>query len=215
MNRWLMGWLMLLLSASAWSQDGMVLLERFVKDTRTGQANFTQTVTAPARDGQPSRIKTSSGRFEFSRPARFRFTYSRPFEQLIVADGQTLWLHDVDLNQVTARKQADVLGSTPAVLFASANDLKSLQADFQLRADGERDGLTWVQATPKSRDGSVQVIRAGLQASPRGVLLSVLEIDDSLGQKSVMRFADMQINLTLPSSTFRFQPPPGADVLRP
>ncbi len=215
MSRWLAGLLALLLSAPAWSEDGLVLLERFVKDTRTGQSSFTQSVTAPARDGQPSRVKTSSGRFEFSRPARFRFTYSRPFEQMIVADGQTLWLHDVDLNQVTARKQADVLGSTPAALFASASDLQSLQADFELRDDGQRDGLTWVRATPKSRDGSVQVVRAGLQTSARGVVLSVLEIDDSLGQKSVMRFPDMQVNLTLPTSTFRFQPPPGADVLRP
>lgn len=214
MKRWLVG-LLALAATAAWSQDGLVLLERFVKDTRSGQASFTQTVTAPPRDGQALRVKTSSGRFEFSRPARFRFSYTRPFEQLIVADGQTLWLHDVDLNQVTARKQAEVLGSTPAALFAAASDLQSLLADFDLRADGERDGLSWVQATPKSRDGSVQVVRAGLQMGPRGVVLSVLEIDDGLGQKSVMRFSDVQVNLTLPASTFRFQPPPGADVLRP
>ena len=95
--------------------SGLDSLENFVKSAKTGRAEFTQVVTGPARDGQAARNKTSSGTFEFSRPNRFRFDYRKPFEQAIVADGQTLWLHDVDLNQVTARKQSQVLSSTPAV----------------------------------------------------------------------------------------------------
>jgi outer membrane lipoprotein carrier protein len=87
---------------------GMESLENFVKSARSGRAEFTQVVTAPAREGQAARSKTSSGTFEFSRPNRFRFNYKKPFEQTIVADGQTLWLHDIDLNQVTSRKQAQV-----------------------------------------------------------------------------------------------------------
>ena len=116
-------------SVSAWA-DGLQALEAFVKNTRTGRAEFTQVVTAPLREGQTTaRSKTSSGSFEFQRPAHFRFLYRKPFEQTLVADGQTVWLYDVDLNQVTARKQAQVLGSTPAALLASAPDLKALQAD--------------------------------------------------------------------------------------
>ena len=109
---------------------GLESLELFVKTVKTGRADFTQVVTSPAKEGQAPRVKTSSGTFEFSRPHRFKFIYSKPFEQSIVADGQTLWLYDADLNQVTARKQSQVLGSTPAALIAAAPDLRALQADF-------------------------------------------------------------------------------------
>ena len=93
--------------------DGVDLLAQFVKQTRSGRADFTQVVTSPSRAGQAPRSKTSSGSFEFQRPGKFRFDYRKPFLQTLLADGQTLWLHDVDLNQVTARKQQQVLGSTP------------------------------------------------------------------------------------------------------
>jgi len=103
----------------------------FIKGVKSGKAEFSQVVTAPAKEGQVARSKVSSGTFEFLRPGRFKFTYKKPFEQTIVADGQTLWLYDVDLNQVTARKQAQALGSTPAALIASSADIKALQADFK------------------------------------------------------------------------------------
>src|SRR3954447_16641342 len=94
--------------AAAAHADGLFSLENFVKTARSGRADFTQVVTAPARQGEAARTKTSTGTFEFSRPSRFRFEYRKPFAQTLVADGQTLWMHDVDLNQVTARKQAQV-----------------------------------------------------------------------------------------------------------
>ena len=102
-----------LISSLAWA-DGLALLEQFVRQVHSARSEFKQTVTAPPRDGQAARTKTSTGTFEFSRPNRFRFVYRKPFDQTIVADGQTLWLFDADLNQVTARNQAQVLGSTPA-----------------------------------------------------------------------------------------------------
>jgi len=107
----------LALSAHA---SGLDSLEQFVKSAKSGRAEFTQVVTSPPRDGQTVRSKTSSGTFEFARPNRFRFNYKKPFEQIIVADGQTLWLYDADLKQVTTRKQSDALGATPAALIASA-----------------------------------------------------------------------------------------------
>ncbi len=181
-----------------------------MKTVKTGHADFTQVVTAPAKDGQAPRAKTSSGTFEFARPNRFRFVYKKPFEQSIVADGQTLWLYDVDLNQVTARKQAQALGSTPAALIASAADLKALQADFTLAAAPDQDGLEWVQATPKAKDSSLQSVRVGF----KGEALAVLEILDSFGQKSVMRFSALQANAALDPASFQFKPPAGADVIR-
>src|SRR3954468_16038606 len=84
----------------------MESLENFVRTAKSGRAEFTQVVTAPPRDGQPARTKSSSGTFEFQRPSHFRFEYRKPFDQTIVADGQTLWLYDKDLNQVTQRRQA-------------------------------------------------------------------------------------------------------------
>jgi len=190
--------------------DGLESLENFVRGVNAGRADFTQTVTAPAKSGQVARSKTSSGTFEFLRPNRFRFVYKKPFEQTIVADGQTLWLHDVDLNQVTARSQAQVLGSTPAALIAAAPDLKALQGEYTLQAAPEKDGMQWVLATPKAKEGQLQSVRVGF----RGNDLAVLEILDSFGQKSVLVFGPLDVSKPLRAADFQFKPPAGADVLR-
>lgn len=202
--------LVLGLAAFTAHAGGLEALENFVKTARSGRADFTQVVTAPAREGQTARSKTSSGTFEFSRPNRFRFEYRKPFQQTIVADGQTLWLHDVDLNQVTARRQDQVLGSTPAALIAAAPDLDSLRRDFNLEPAPDRDGLQWVQATPKAREGQLNHVRIGF----RGNELAVLEILDSFGQRSVMTFNQLQLNTPAPAGAFAFKPPQGADVVR-
>ena len=189
---------------------GLESLETFVRTAKTGRADFTQVVTPPAREGQAARSKTSSGSFEFSRPNRFRFEYRKPFAQTIVADGQTLWLHDVDLNQVTARKQAQVLGTTPAALIASAPDLASLRKDFNLEAAPDRDGLQWVVATPKVKEGQVNSVRIGF----RGDQLAALDILDGFGQRSVMTFSNLQVNAPVSADAFQFKPPQGADLVR-
>jgi outer membrane lipoprotein carrier protein len=198
------------MAAFAAQASGLEALENFVRTAKTGRAEFTQVVTAPAREGQAARSKTSSGSFEFSRPSRFRFDYRKPFQQTIVADGQTLWLYDADLNQVTARKQDQVLGSTPAALIAAAPDLGALRRDFNLEAAPDRDGLQWVQATPKNREGQLNQVRIAF----RGNDLALLEILDSFGQKSVMTFNQLQLNTPVPAGSFDFKPPKGADVVR-
>ena len=197
-------------SAACAQASGLDSLEQFVKTAKTGRAEFTQVVTAPAKDGQVARSKTSSGSFEFARPNHFRFIYRKPFEQTIVADGQTLWLYDVDLNQVAARKQSTALASSPAAVIASAADLKALQADFNLAAAPEKDGLEWVQVSPKAKDGLLQSVRVGF----KGAELSVLEIVDSFGQHSVMRFDGMRTNTPMDASAFQFKPPAGADLVQ-
>ncbi len=196
-------------SMNTWA-SGLESLESFVKLVKTGRADFTQVVTAPGRDGQAARAKTSTGTFEFARPSRFKFIYKKPFEQSIVADGQTLWLYDVDLNQVTARKQSQVLGATPAALIASAADLRALQADFTLTNAPDKDGQEWVTATPKTKDGQVQSVRIGFRSDA----LATLEILDSFGQTSRMSFTAFQANAALDAAAFQFKPPVGADVVR-
>lgn len=188
---------------------GVESLENFMKMAKSGRADFTQVVTAPAREGQAARSKTSTGTFEFARPSHFRFNYKKPFEQTIVADGQSLWLYDVDLNQVTQRKQAAVLGSTPAALIASSSDINALKKDFNIEAAPEKDGLQWAQATPKARDGQLNSVKVGF----RGDELAALDILDSFGQRSVITFTKMQLNGPVAQDIFVFKPPQGAAVI--
>jgi outer membrane lipoprotein carrier protein len=201
---------LLALAAGAAQAGGIEALEAFIKNAKTGRATFTQVVTAPQREGQPARTRNSSGSFEFVRPSKFRFDYKKPFEQVIVADGQTLWLYDVDLNQVTARKQDAVLGSTPAALIASAPDLASLKKDFELQSAPDKDGLQWVVATPKNKEGQLRNMSLGF----RGEELAKLEIMDGFGQRSVISFEKMELNAQLPSERFQFKPPQGAAVVK-
>lgn len=211
----------LVLAVAMWSlalpaqADSVDLLAQFMKQARSGRADFTQVVTSPSRAGQTPRAKTSSGRFEFQRPGKFRFDYRKPFVQTLVADGQTLWLHDVDLNQVTARPQSQVLGSTPAALLTSASDLQALKNDFQFTPEPDRDGLQWVRATPQSPDGQIRSVMVGLRAAPNGPELAVLDVQDSLGQRSLLTFTAFELNPVLPASTFVFKAPAGVDVIRP
>ena len=196
--------------------DSLATLEGFLKATKSGRSDFTQVVTSPARAGQTVRSKTSTGQFAFIRPARFRFDYVKPFPQVIVADGQTLWLYDADLEQVTARKQAQTLGSTPAALVATAADLSALQKDFQLQAAPDAEGLQWVQATPKNKESSLQAVHIGLRVEAQGTVLAKLDILDALGQRSVLSFEHFEVNpASLAGSSFSFVPPKGVSVIRP
>ncbi|MDB5751897.1 MAG: lolA [Ramlibacter sp.] len=185
-------------------------LENFIRTAKSGRADFTQVVTAPTREGQAARTKTSGGTFEFERPNKFRFVYAKPFQQSIVADGQTLWMHDVDLNQVTSRKQAKVLGTTPAALIAASPDLETLKRDFTLQALPDSNGLQWVQALPKAKEGQLTAMKVGF----RGDQLAALEVQDSFGQRSLLTFANMQVNAGVSADAFRFTPPKGTDVVQ-
>ena len=213
-----------LLSAAALAQttpDALETLSQFLKQTQNGRAQFTQVVSSPAKVDQAPRRKTSSGTFEFQRPQQFRFVYQKPFVQSMVADGQSLWLYDADLNQVTVRKQSQILGQTPAAFIAASGDLKALQAEFTLKAEPDAEGLQWVKATPKQSEGAVQSIRVGLksaattQSAGNPPVLSVLEIVDGLGQTSRLSFQNFEVNLKLPADTFQFKTPPGVQVIRP
>ena len=207
---------------AAWSAgvacaSSLDTLETFLKSTKSGRADFTQVVTPPAKAGQTTvRSKTSTGQFSFMRPTRFRFDYLKPFPQVIVADGQTLWLYDADLEQVTARKQAQALGSTPAALVATAADLGALQKEFTLEAQADAEGLQWVQATPKNRESTIQSVRMGLRTDGTQVSLGKLEIFDAMGQRSVLSFDRFEINpASLIATQFNFVPPKGVSVIRP
>jgi outer membrane lipoprotein carrier protein len=176
-------------------------LRDFVREVKSGHSQFTQTVTSP--DGVKK--KSSSGSFDFARPNRFRFAYAKPFEQTIVADGEKVWIYDRDLNQVSSRRITQALGATPAALLSGG----SLEKDFDLANLPPRDGLEWAEAKPKARDGAFQSVRVGF----RGKDLAALEIVDSFGQRSLLRFDAFLSNVVMPAESFRFTPPAGADVI--
>jgi len=193
------------------NREALALLDAFVRAAASGRADFEQTVTASGS----ARPKVSRGTFAFLRPNRFRFHTTQPFEQTIVSDGQTLWLHDPDLNQVTARPLRAALAGTPAALIASGADLSALRADYAVALDPDADGLRWVRAIPRSSDGSLQSLRLGLRMGNAGPELAVLDIADAFGGRSVLRFAGMTAHAKLVAADFAFKPPAGADVIRP
>ena len=195
--------LVLCVAAASARADAVDALRDFARDAKNGRAMFTQLVTSP--DG--AKKKTSSGSFEFARPNRFRFAYTKPFEQLIVGDGEKVWIYDADLQQASVRAMDKALGATPAALLAGS----ALEKDFELRALPSAQGLDWVQATPRSKDetANLQSLRVGF----KGKLLAAIELVDGFGQRSLLSFNELATNVTLAPETFRFVPPKGVEVL--
>jgi outer membrane lipoprotein carrier protein len=192
---------LLMLAGAAAQADAVDTLKEFVRDVKTGRAAFTQTVTSP--DG--AKKKTSSGNFEFSRPNRFRFNYQKPFEQVIVADGQKVWIYDADLNQASSRKFSQALGATPAALLAGG----SLDKEFDLAPLPAKDGLDWAEATPKAKEGGFKSVRIGF----RGKVLASIEVVDAFGQRSLLQFTQFVANEPMKADAFVFTVPKGADVI--
>jgi chaperone LolA len=195
--------LSIFMCASTAHAGGIAKLKEFVAATHSAQANFTQVVL----DQNGKRIQSASGIMQFQRPGKFRWTYQKPYEQIIVGDGQKFWLYDVDLNQVTVKKLDAALGSSPAALLSGSNEI---ERDFTLKESGSQDGLDWLQAISKAQDGSFEKILMAFNAQAE---LVIMELNDAFGHKTVLRFSAMQRNPKFPAQQFQFTPPKGADVL--
>ena len=182
---------------------GIDKLKEFIAATQSAQADFTEVVL----DQNGKRIQNASGIMQFERPGKFRWTYQKPYEQIIVGDGEKFWLYDVDLNQVTVRKLDAALGSSPAALLSGNNEI---ERDFTLKESGSQDGLEWLQAISKTQDGSFEKILMAFNAQAE---LVIMELNDAFGHKTVLRFSAMQCNPKFSAQQFQFTPPKGADVL--
>ena len=178
-------------------------LKSFIAATHSAQANFTQEV----KDQNGKRIQSASGVMQFQRPGKFRWVYQKPYEQLIVGDGAKFWLYDADLNQVTVKKLDAALGSSPAALLSGSNEI---ERGFTLTEDGSREGLDWLQAIPKAQESGFEKLRMAFDAQDG---LVILEVNDAFGNKTVLKFSEMQRNPKLSERQFQFTPPKGADVL--
>ena len=178
-------------------------LKEFIAATHSAQANFTQVVL----DQNGKRIQGASGVMQFQRPGKFRWTYQKPYEQIIVGDGAKFWLYDVDLNQVTVKKLDAALGSSPAALLSGSNEI---ERGFMLKESGNQDGLDWLQATSRTKDSGFEKILMAFDAQAE---LVIMELNDAFGHKTVLRFSAMQRNPKFSGQQFQFTPPKGADVL--
>ncbi len=178
-------------------------LRAFLAETVTLEAGFSQ-VLVEADDG---RAQVSEGRFYLHRPQRFRWDYTDPAPQLVVADGEHLWLFDPDLEQVTVRRLDDGLAGTPAMLLSGDG---TLEDSFRIGAAYREDGRDWVELAPLSDAADFSALRVGFVAGR----LDTMELMDALGQTTVIRFFDVAVNPVLDPALFQFTPPAGADVIR-
>ena len=194
--------LLALAFATAAHADAIERFKTFLRTTQSARADFEQRVFG--RDGKLT--QESTGSFVFQRPGRFRWTYAKPVDQLIVGDGERVWIYDRDLNQVTVRRLSKALGSTPAALLAGSSEVEKA---FELADAGDRDGLEWLEAKPKDAEAGFERIRMGFSANG----LQAMELTDNFGQTTRLRFSNLQRNPNIDPGEFRFEPPKGADVL--
>jgi outer membrane lipoprotein carrier protein len=178
-------------------------LRNFIETTRSAQAQFDQTVT----DRAGKKLQQASGTMAFSRPGKFRWVYEKPYEQVIVGDGQKLWIYDKELDQVTVKSLDQAIGSSPAALLAGSGEIEQ---SFTLRDAGAEGGIEWVEATPTAKESTFESVRLGF----KGDALAAMELKDHFGQTTTIRFSEVKKNPRLAADLFRFTPPEGADVIR-
>jgi outer membrane lipoprotein carrier protein len=184
------------------SASSIERFQAFVRSTQSARADFEQKVY----DRNKKLVQESKGNFAFVRPGRFRWAFAKPYTQLIVGDGEKVWVYDQDLNQVTVRKLSHALGATPAALISGSADVEQ---SFVFSDAGESEGLQWLDAKPKEKEAGFERIRMGF--GPSGI--DAMELVDQFGQVTMLRFTNLQRNPKLDPGTFRFTPPKGADLL--
>lgn len=182
--------------------DGRELVDRFVAGVHTMSGRFEQSLV----DANDRIEEKSEGTFRIQRPGRFRWSYSEPYEQILVADGENLWSYDVDLAQVTVKPQSQVLGSTPALLLGGAD---SVLDDFDIVDSFSDRGTDWVRLVPRNPDGSFTAVELGFTENR----LTRMIFYDELQQTTLVALFDVTVNNKIDPSEFEFTPPPGVDVV--
>ncbi|ODP33248.1 outer membrane lipoprotein chaperone LolA [Pandoraea sp. ISTKB] len=190
--------------------SGTAQLKAFAEQVKSARGDFEQKQVKQQQGQQDGTLKvtnTASGTFEFSRPGRFVWHYTKPYDQLLQADGTTLYVYDKDLNQVTERKLGNSLGASPAAILFGSNDIEK---SFTLKDAGVKNGIDWVELRPKSQDTQFQRVGIGF----RDGNLAAMELYDAFGNVTLLTFGNMQKNPSLPADNFKFTVPKGADVIK-
>lgn len=186
-----------------WAHAGAVdQLHQFLSSTRTLKAEFSQMVIG--KGGR--KPQQSSGLVAISRPGKLRWDIQKPYPQLVVGDGEKIWIYDTELKQITVRKAGQAINGSPAALLSGNNDLEK---NFTLKDVGEAEGMAWVEAMPKTSDSGFESVRLGFVGSD----LKAMELHDSFGQTTHIRFSRLERNPVLPAATFKFTPPAGVDIV--
>ncbi len=178
-------------------------LRVFFQGARAIQADFQQTLT----DSKGREVQQASGMLVMQRPGKFRWDYKTPYHQVIASDGKEITIYDKDLEQATIKPLSHVLGSTPAALLSGD---QPLEENFNITQARPRDGLDWVELTPKQSDSGFERIRLGFNQSD----LRAMEMLDSFGQITELRFTNLTYDAAPDPSRFVFTPPVGTDILR-
>ncbi len=202
--RWMLLWLVMGagLSPACAVADGYERLDRFFEKVTTFRASFIQVVL----DENLLALEETSGLLWIARPGRFRWDYESVHRQSIVADGEVLWLYDVELEQVTRRAQESAIGQTPAVLLSGGQQYRK---DYNVTILGRQGAVNWISLVPKLSDGSFAEIQLGFE----GETLRLIQLLDELNQITRVTLANVVENEPIPDSVFRFIPPTGVDVI--
>jgi outer membrane lipoprotein carrier protein len=194
--------------------SGTEQLKAFVAQVHSARGDFVQQeVRAPGKAQSASdaaqimpKNATSSGTFVFARPGKFIWSYEKPYQQVLQADGDKLYVYDKDLNQVTVRTLGGALGASPAAILFGSNDLDK---NFTLRDAGVKGGIDWLELIPKAKDTQFQSVGIGFKDGN----LQAMELHDVFGNVTLLTFSNMQKNPPLPADAFKFTVPKGADVI--
>ncbi len=183
------------------TSPGEVYLESFLSKTQTLEANFEQTL----RTHKGEVIQQAEGKFYLNRPGKFRWNYKTPYEQIIVSDGQRIWIYDIELQQVTVQKQTDGLPATPMALL---EDSATLYKNFKISPLDEQAGVYRLRLLSKTKEADFGEIVVGLD--DKG--LRFMQLHDQFEQVTDIVFSDISTNSKLPKELFEFIPPEGVDV---
>lgn len=177
-------------------------LDRYLDGLTSWQAEFAQTVV----DSRGKQRVAETGRFIVRRPGQFRWETGSGPAQSMVADGRNLWFYDRDLEQVTVKPVRTALTATPAMLLVGGVNLREY---FEITTLPKSIGLDWVAVKPRGADAEFRSARLGFASND----LRRMEIEDKLGQKTLLVFSKTLRNAALAADTFVFQSPPDADLI--
>lgn len=192
-------------AASAVGAEALVggeLLDDFVENVRTMSASFEQSLV----DANDVVVETSRGTVQIQRPGQFRWSYTEPYEQMLVADGLNLWSYDVDLEQVTVKPQSEVLANTPALLLGGA---RKVVDEFELVESFSDRGTQWLRLRPKNQGNGFELVELGFDD---GVLRRMI-FSDNLEQTTLIALLDVKLNDPLDDGLFVFSVPESADLV--
>ncbi|MCQ4346496.1 outer membrane lipoprotein chaperone LolA [Pseudomonas stutzeri] len=157
-------------------------------------------------DGSGTQLQEASGEMRLKRPGLLRWHTDAPMEQLLVSNGEKVWLYDPDLEQVTVQALDQRMTHTPALLLSG--DVSKIRENFTI---SHREGGSVVDfiLKPKAKDTLFDTLRLSF----RNGVINDMQLIDSIGQRTNILFLGVRLNEPLPDGLFTFQVPEGADVI--